>query len=124
MDERKGVSPRACPGLLSYPISTRGIELVPSPGSREGRQGKVRVEARGRREETGQMEYGDRVRDRDRHEGHRGEIRDREIDMKDTGRGMKTEHRDQGKIKQWGKEPKQSIGFSRYRLEPLSGTAA
>lgn len=91
------MSPRACPGLLSYPISTGGLELVPSPGSREGRQGKVKEKRK---------KGGDRPdgiwRYRDRHEGHRGEIRDREIDMKDPGREMKTEHQDQGKIQRVG----------------------
>jgi hypothetical protein len=86
MDERKGVSPRAWPGLLSYPKSTGGIELVPSRGSRDGGKGRERVEARGRGEETDQMEYGDR---------------DGEIDMKDTGR-EKTERQDQRRIWRWG----------------------
>jgi len=59
------------------------MELVPSPGSKEGGKGKEKVEVRGGGDETDQMGYGDRDRDRDR-----------ETNMKDTWR-EKTEHQDQ-----------------------------
>lgn len=115
VNNRKDVSPRACPELLSYSKSTRGVELVPSPGSREGGKGREWVEVMGRGEETDQMGYGDRDRDR-------------ETGMKDTGREKKTEHQDQRTIQHWGQESQsRAVGLPRYRLELLlllSGTVA
>lgn len=52
--------------------------MVPSPGAKEGGKGKERVEVRGGGDETDQMGYGERDRDR-------------ETNMKDTWR-EKTEH--------------------------------